>query len=127
MAGTVAGALAACAAVNPEPVPEVRISALVVHNQDSAFIAAVRILVPATGQFVSCSSIAPRARCAVAFPGGTWSGHPIEVTWSAAGNIWSTGEMKLEPGRDAVEAGSAQVHVVIAGPSSAGVSLVADD
>lgn len=120
--------LAGCAGVpqpaEPEDLPELSISGLVIENRTTAYVSAARLLVPVTGQFVSCGNIAPRTQCATAFPEQRYSGNAFEVTWSQGGNIWSTGELRIEPDAELVEAGEAWVRVVIAGPGSAGAEFM---
>jgi hypothetical protein len=119
--------LAACAG-GPRPadtdkLPELLITGLVMENQTSSFVSAARLLVPATGQFVSCGNIAPGSTCATGFPEQRYTGNAFEITWSQAGNIWSTGELRIEPPATLVDAGEAWVRVVIAGPGSAGAEF----
>ena len=95
------------------------------ENRTTAYISAARLLVPATGQFVSCGNIAPGTRCATAFPEQRYSGNAFEISWSQSGNIWSTGELWLEPSAELLEAGEAWVRVIIVGPGSAGAEFTA--
>ena len=106
-------------------VPDVMIGGLIVLNQGQAYVTAARVLVPATGQFVSCGNIAPGARCATGFPEQNYSGNPLEVTWSQGGNIYSTGELRPNVPEDAIESGHAQVRIWIMGPGSAAAEMVA--
>lgn len=123
------GLLGACAAVSEpareEELPEVMISGLVMFNQGQAYVSAARVLVPASGQFVSCGNIAPRSRCATGFPEQRYSGNPIEITWSQGGSIFSTGELQLSLPDEVIEAGQATVQVWIMGPGSAAAELAA--
>ena len=105
--------------------PEVMIGGLVILNQGQAYVTAARVLVPATGQFVSCGNIAPRARCATGFPEQRFSGNPLEITWSQGGEIFSTGELRLDVPADAIESGHARVRIWIMGPGSAAAEIVA--
>ena len=119
--------MAGCAAAPRPPdtsdLPELLIGGLIMENRTTAYIQAARLLVPVTGQFVSCSNIAPGTRCATAFPERRYSGNAFEITWSQSGNIWSTGELWLEPSAEHVEAGDAWVRVIIAGPGAAGAEF----
>ena len=121
------GALAGCAPTprqpDPDPLPELLIGGLVMENRTTAYISAARLLVPATGQFVSCGNIAPGTRCATAFPEQRYSGNAVEISWSQSGSIWSTGELRLEPSAELLETGEAWVRVIIAGPGAAGAEL----
>jgi hypothetical protein len=123
LAWALAGCAAAPAPAEREDLPELLIGGLVMENRTTAYISAARLLVPATGQFVSCSNIAPGTACATAFPEQRYSGNAFEITWSQSGNIWSTGELRVEPPAELVEIGEAWVRVVIAGPGSAGAEF----
>jgi hypothetical protein len=120
--------LAACASAprsaDTENLPELLISGLVMENRTSSFVSAARLLVPVTGQFVSCGNIAPGSICATGFPEQRYTGNAFEITWSQAGSIWSTGELRIEPPAILVDAGEAWVRVVIAGPGSAGAEFI---
>ena len=100
------------------------LSGLVIENASSLNVSAVRLLVPATGNFVSCGNIAPQAKCSTTFPERAHTGNAFEITWSQSGNIWSTGELVLEAPADWEDGTQAMVRVVIAGPGSAGAELV---
>lgn len=115
--------LTACAGAGP-PKQTVQIEGLDFLNRSRSTIQAVRLLVPATGGFVSCAAVAPGARCASGFPALDWSGEDVEVTWSQEGQIWSTGSLELQVGEEARERGRARVQVLIVAPGSAGVLLV---
>ncbi len=101
------------------------INGLELFNFGQAYVTAVRVLVPATGQFVSCGNVAPRARCASGFPEQRYSGNPIEITWSEGGNIHSTGELRLELSEDVIDAGEAVVRIYITAPGSAAAEMAA--
>lgn len=115
--------LAACAG-SIQDIPTVQIDGLVIENQTPAWVSAVRILVPATGGFVSCGNIAPDSMCSTGFPERAYTGSPIEITWSQAGQIHSTGQFVMHLPADLDMELTAAVRVVITGPGSAGAILV---
>jgi hypothetical protein len=104
--------------------PEVQIGGLVIFNRGQGYVTAARVIVPATGQFVSCGNIGPGARCATGFPERLFTGNPVEVTWSQGGSIYSTGELGLDLPQDAIASGRAIVRVWIMGPGSAAAEVV---
>jgi hypothetical protein len=104
--------------------PELSIGGTRVENRSSGFLSAVRLIVPATGNFVSCGNIAPGGSCSTSFPELAYSGNPVEVTWSQGGQIYSTGLLDLRPDEAVLEAREALVQVVIVGPGAAGVALL---
>ena len=116
--------LLACAARSTDNTPPLQIKGLVIENQTEKRVSAVRLLVPVTGNFVSCGNISPRSRCATTFPETDYTGNPVEITWSQAGQIYSTGQfvVQLPDGLD--QDRPAMVQIVIAGPGSAGAMIV---
>lgn len=118
-------ALASCAGVPEEaPAGPLYIGGLIFENRSSSFISAIRLEVPATGGFVSCGNVAPGGICSSTFPHREWQGHPFEVTWSQLGQIWSSGAMTVTPAPSVIEAGEAEVRVVIPSPGATQVVLV---
>ncbi len=114
--------LSACAARQPDW--DLQISGLVMENQSLSYVSAARLIVPATGNFVSCGNIPPGGACSTLFPETGYTGNPVEVSWSQNGQIWSTGELTLNPGDAVLDEGRAVVMVVIAAPGAAGVQLI---
>lgn len=94
------------------------------ENRATRPINQIRLLVPATGNFVSCGFIAPGASCASGFPAVNYRGDPIEISWTQGGEEWSTGEITLQPDEQVRQAGTANVLVVVLSPGSAGAVLV---
>ena len=116
--------LLACAATAVDSAPPVQITGMVMENQTQMYVSAVRLLVPATGNFVSCGNIPPESMCSTTFPEATYTGNPIEITWSQGGQIHSTGQFVLQLPEDLDENKSAVAHVVISGPGLAGALLI---
>jgi len=101
-----------------------QINGMLIENQTLMSVSAVRLLVPVTGIFVSCGNIAPEAMCSTTFPEANYTGNKVEITWSQAGQIYSTGEFVIQLPDDVDEDIPAAVRVVIAGPGSAGAFIV---
>jgi hypothetical protein len=116
--------LVACASSPVNKVPPLQIEGLRIENQTQMWVSAVRLLVPVTGNFVSCGNITPGSMCSTTFPETAYTGNPVEVTWSQAGQIHSTGEFVVQLPDDIDIKKPAMIHVVIAGPGSAGVVVV---
>lgn len=116
--------VAACTTTTDMPASELQIDGLKFENQTDRHLSAVRLLVPATGGFVSCGNLAQFSMCSTTFPETTYTGNPIEITWSQGGQIFSTGQFELRLPDDLVEGVPAVVLVVIAGPGSAGAVLI---
>ena len=112
--------LIACAAAPAERAPAVRIAGMVMQNQTQMYVSAVRLLVPATGNFVSCGNIPPKSRCSTTFPEAAYTGNPVEITWSQGGQIHSTGQFTVQLPGNLDHKRPAMVHIVISGPGLAG-------
>ena len=116
--------LMACASGSVGNTPPLKLEGLVFENQTRMWVSAVRLLVPVTGNFVSCGNISPQSSCATTFPETDYTGNPVEITWSQGGQIHSTGQfviqlpVDLDPDRPAV------VQIAITGPGSAGAMIV---
>ena len=116
--------LIGCASTGSKVFTSVQIEGLKIENQTMMWVSAARLMIPATGGFVSCGNIAPGAMCSTGFPEIDYSGNPVEVTWSQGGQIHSTGEFKIII-PDSMDAEKpAMVHVIITGPGSAGAALI---
>ena len=90
------------------------------------WVSAARLLVPATGGFVSCGTINPQSFCATTFPETDYSGNPVEITWSQGGQIHSTGDFELQIPDDIDINLPVRVRVIITAPGSAGAIIVQD-
>ena len=118
--------LTACSASGPlAPKPLLQIDGLSFLNQSRQPVTAIRLLVPATNNFVSCGFISPGGHCASSFPEVDYTGNPFVVEWTQGGADWSTGEITLQPGETLIQAGVARVQVVVMAPGSAGARFVA--
>lgn len=116
--------LLACAARSVDTAPPLQIEGMVIENQTQMWVSAVRLLVPITGNFVSCGNIPPGSMCSTTFPETDYTGNPVEITWSQIGQIHSTGQFVVQLPGDLDEDRPAVVHIVIAGPGSAGAVIV---
>ena len=114
----------ACAAKPVDDVPPVQIAGMVMENQTQMYVKAARLLVPVTGNFVSCGNIPPASMCSTTFPEAAYTGNPVEITWSQGGQIHSTGQFKLHLPTGLDRNRSAMVHIVISGPGLAGALIV---
>ena len=116
--------LFACAAAHVDGAPPVQIAGMVMENQTQMYVSAVRLLVPVTGNFVSCGNIPPGSMCSSTFPEAAYTGNPVEITWSQGGRIYSTGQFVVQLPSDLDNDRPAQVHIVISGPGLAGAMMV---
>jgi hypothetical protein len=116
--------LLACASGPEGKTPTIQIEGMVIENQTQAWVSAARLLVPVTGNFVSCGNITPGTMCSTTFPETSYTGNPVEITWSQGGQIHSTGQFILQIPEQLDKARPAVVRIVITGPTSAGAVLV---
>ena len=115
--------LMACAGSRPD-IPTVQVDGMLIENQTQMWVSAVRVLIPATGGFVSCSTIAPDSMCSTSFPATAYTGEALEVTWSQAGQMYSTGQFDMQIPNELDTEQAASVYVVISGAGSAGAVIV---
>ena len=116
--------LFACKAKPVDPVPAIQIAGMIMENQTQMYVKAARLLVPVTGNFVSCGNIPPASMCSTTFPEAAYTGNPVEITWSQGGQIHSTGQFELHLPAGLDRNRSATVHIVISGPGLAGALIV---
>ncbi len=116
--------LVACTTAPFNPATQLQIDGLFLENRTSIPVSAARIMVPATGSFVSCGYISPQSICSTTFPEAAYTGNPVEITWSQNGQIYSTGQFVIRLPDGLEENIPAVVNVVIAGPGSAATMLV---
>lgn len=115
--------LLACAS-RPVDFSPLQIEGMAIENQTQMWVSAVRLLVPVTGNFVSCGNISPGSMCSTTFPETNYTGNPVEITWSQGGQIHSTGQFVVQLPEELDENRAAVVRVVIAGPGSAGAVII---
>jgi len=116
--------LLGCATQASNSAVGLKIEGLVIENQTGMWVSAAQLLVPVTGAFVSCGNISPQTSCATTFPETDYSGNPVQITWSQAGQIHSTGEFVIQPPGDIDVKKPAIVRVIITAPGSAGAAIV---
>ena len=124
LAAAVLVLVTACAVTQDGNEVTLMIDGLKIENQTALPVSQVKLLVPATGAFVSCGNISARSMCSTRFPEANYSGNPVEISWSQGGQDYSTGRAELSIPVDIDEGVAAQVQVVIAGPGSAGAIIV---
>lgn len=115
--------LSACATRPAEPVATLQIEGLLIENNTQMWLSAVRIMVPATGNFVSCSTITPKTNCSTTFPETNYTGNPVEIIWSQGGETHSSGEFVIQLPTGLDYGKPARILVVITGPGLAGAVI----
>lgn len=94
------------------------------ENRTEMFLTSVSLLAPTTGGFVTCGTIAPGSVCSTTFPDTGYSGYPIEITWTAGGQVHSSGRFTLQVPTDLDDNKINVVQVVISGLDLAGAAIV---
>ena len=116
--------LVACVSRPLDNTSPLQIEGLVIENQTQMWVAAARLLVPLTGNFVSCGNISPQSSCATTFPETDYTGNPVEITWSQGGQIYSTGQFVIQLPDDLDPDRPVVVQVIITGTGSAGAMIL---
>ena len=120
--------LASCAdhAVKREPAHAIvlQIAGVEIYNGLPYSIQNVMILVPESGQFMSCGQILPDSACSTSFPLQTYQGNGVQVSWKEKGVEHSTAEFKLELPVTAINGQMAYIKVEVFDAGQAGAKLV---
>ena len=101
-------------------VAALEIDGIRIVNELDIDVTNVRILVPATGDFVSCGNILAKTSCSSSFPGRAYQGNAVQISWKESGRPHSTPEFRLEPPASPGKASSTWIEVVIFLPGQAG-------
>jgi hypothetical protein len=104
--------------------PGVQIAGIEIHNALSAVVQDVTILVPATGEYVSCGQILPESSCSTTFPLRDYRESAVQVSWKEEGKPHSTPAFKLEAPATAIDGQRAYIRVEVFASGQAGAKLI---
>lgn len=104
--------------------PGIAIEGVKIINQLSTTVTDVQILVPLTGNFVSCGTILRHTSCSTSFPGRQYERSPVQVSWKEQGKAHATGNFVIQPPADLDLARPMWIEVVIFAPGEAGAKMV---
>lgn len=106
--------------------PELQITGVEIYNSLMYPVRDVTILVPASGDYVSCGQIFPETSCATTFPGRDYRENPVQLSWTEHGQPQSTKPftLKAPAGTRAGQAATIRVEVFAAGQAGATLILV---
>lgn len=104
--------------------PAIAIDGVQIINKLSITVTDVQILVPLTGNFVSCGTILRQTACSTSFPGRQYERTPVQVSWKEQGQAHTTGDFVIEPPENPDPARSMWIEVVIFAPGQAGAKFV---
>jgi len=118
--------LPACASVQEHNSEKtgIEIDGVIILNELALQVTDVQILVPSTGNFVSCGNIMARSQCSTKFPNRDYYANEVLISWKEYGKPQQTGPFviaipdHLERGKPAV------LKVIIFNAGQAGAKLV---
>lgn len=95
-----------------------------IHNRLLYPVQDVTILVPATGDYVSCGQIFPATSCSNTFPGRDYRANPVQLSWTEHGEPHSTRPFTLKAPAGTRAGQPARIRVEIFAAGQAGADLV---
>ncbi len=104
--------------------PAIAIAGVQIINNLSITVTDVQILVPLTGNFVSCGTILRHTACSTSFPGRQYERSPVRVSWKEQGHAQATGNFVIDRPASLDLARPMWIEVVIFAPGQAGAKLV---
>jgi hypothetical protein len=119
--------LAACASPSSRPGgtgPVIAIDGVRIINKLAITVTDVQILVPATGNFVTCGAILRNTACSTSFPDRQYERKPVQVSWKEQGQAHATPNFVIEPPANLDPARPVWIEVVIFAPGQAGAKLI---
>jgi hypothetical protein len=118
--------LLACASEQekkPEPTG-IEIDGVIIRNELAFPVKEVQLLVPRTGNFVSCGNIMGHSQCSTKFPNRDYYANEVVISWKEHGQPHSTGPFVISM-PDGLEMGRpALLEVIIFNAGQAGAKLV---
>jgi len=129
LASLVIWTLLAAACTTTAPVrtphgPAVEIDGVKISNRLRSMVTDVELLALSSGDFVSCGSILPDTSCSTSFPGKSYSGGKMRISWKEQGVPKSTGDFVLDTGQFRDRPQALWVEVIVFAPGQAGARLV---
>ena len=100
------------------------IDGVVIRNELALAVTDVTLLVPFSGNFVSCGNIMARSECSTTFPGRDYYANKIIVTWKEYGEPHSTGEFVISIPDAMDHSQPVRLEVIIFNRGQAGAQLV---
>jgi len=118
--------LTACSQAQPvsQNSPSITIHGVIIRNELVISVTDVQLLVPSTGNFVSCGNIMAHSMCATKFPHADYYSQKVVVSWTEKGEPHATGEfvVKIPEWLDLTR--PARLEVIIFSPGEAGAKLL---
>ncbi len=100
------------------------IDGVVIRNELALTVTEVTLLVPASGNFVSCGNIMARSECSTTFPGRDYYANEVVITWKEYGDPQSTDEFVISIPDSIDRNRPVRLEVIIFNRGQAGAKLV---
>ncbi|HET6564393.1 MAG TPA: hypothetical protein VFG52_03175 [Xanthomonadales bacterium] len=107
--------------------PALQIAGVEIYNGLAYSIQDVSILVPESGDYVSCGQILPDSSCSTTFEVRDYRENPVQVLWTEHGEPQSTKPFTIKAPEDALAGQDAYIRVEVFGPGQAGAKLLLMD
>jgi hypothetical protein len=104
--------------------PLLQIAGIEIYNGLSYTVQDVVILVPVSGDYVSCGQILPDSSCSTSFPVRDYRENAVQVSWKEQGEPHSMAPFKLEAPTTASEGQQAYIRVEVFAAGQAGAKLI---
>lgn len=128
---TIAGVLcllSACGAPAPKPEqptgPLLLITGIEIHNALAYTVQDVTILVPVSGDYVSCGQILPDSSCSTSFPLRDYRETAVQLSWKEQGESHNIAPFILKAPTSAVQGQQAYIRVEVFAKGQAGAKLI---
>jgi len=103
--------------------PLLQITGIEIHNALPYTVHEVTILVPESGDYVSCGQILPDSSCSTTFPVRDYRETAVQLNWKEQGEPQSTAPFILKAPASAGEGENAYIRVEVFAKGQAGAEL----
>lgn len=104
--------------------PVLQIAGVEIYNGLPYSVHDVVILVPSSGDYVSCGQILPDTSCSTTFPARDYRENPVQLSWTEHGVPQSTKPFKLGAPSGAKSGQGAYIRVEVFAAGQAGAKLL---
>ena len=120
--------LVACGSHTPlreeAPGPLLQITGIEIHNALAYTVKDVMILVPVSGDYVSCGQILPGSSCSTLFPVRDYRETAVQLSWKEQGEAHSTAPFILKAPAPFLEGQKVYIRVEVFATGQAGAQLL---
>lgn len=104
--------------------PDLQITGVEIYNGLPYSVHDVSILVPLSGDFVSCGQILSDSSCSTTFPARDYRESPVQLSWTEHGVPHSTKPFTLKAPDNALPGQDAYIRVEVFAAGQAGATLL---